>query len=523
MSKKSIKHKKGGFFGLSFDQIVKYFFCGNAFVAVVVLGLITFFLYHEGADFFPENWRSLVLYRRSGQEYVDYLKAAMDDHSALNRYLQDLRDREMKSLLKTKSPAQAQAALADFDKFSDAFDSTTDDLQGMVSDLTDAATAIKDKVKINQDRVTERNNLLKAGREKEAAAIVVPEIDYEKELAPIVWSLPAFRQKAAQLKNAIEGLTASLPVLPAPEFQLRMDKFKDLTRQYLSEFPVIEQKLESWNSGKPVPWDRAVTTFFGSKWITNSYWQDWYGILPLLAGSIMVSFIAMMIAVPLGVFSAIYVSEIATVWEKKLIKPYIEFISAIPSVVLGFFGVVVLGEALRTLSQQPFLASWFPGFPMAERLNAFTAGCLLALMAIPTIFTLSEDALNNVPLAFKEASYAMGANRLQTIIRILVPASLSGIISAVLLGFGRVIGETMVVLLCAGNRIQIPDFTQGIGAFFQPVHTMTGIIAQDMGEVERGSIQYRALFMIGIVLFLAALVINFMAQKVVRKYKISIG
>jgi len=182
----------------------------------------------------------------------------------------------------------------------------------------------------------------------------------------------------------------------------------------------------------------------------------------------------------------------------------------------------VLGTALRWLSQTRIL-SWFPGFPMSERLNALTAGCLLALISIPTIFSLAEDALNNVPQHFKEASYALGANRFQTIVRVLVPASLSGIISAILLGFGRVIGETMIVLLCAGNRIAIPDFTQGLGAFFQPVHTMTGIIAQEMGEVVKGGIHYRALFMVGVVLFTLSLVINYVAQRIVHRYRISIG
>jgi len=216
------------------------------------------------------------------------------------------------------------------------------------------------------------------------------------------------------------------------------------------------------------------------------------------------------------------VSEIAGPRERHFIKPYIEFVSAIPSVVLGFFGIAVLGTALRWTSQISFL-SWVPGFPMSERLNALTAGCLLALISVPTIFSLAEDALNNVPKHLKEASYALGANRFQTISKILVPASISGIISAVLLGFGRVIGETMVVLLCAGNRIAIPDFTQGLGAFFQPVHTMTGIIAQEMGEVVPGSIHYRALFMVGVVLFMLALIINFVAQKIVTRYRISIG
>ncbi|HSH39660.1 MAG TPA: phosphate ABC transporter permease subunit PstC, partial [Chthoniobacterales bacterium] len=268
---------------------------------------------------------------------------------------------------------------------------------------------------------------------------------------------------------------------------------------------------------------RAISAFlFGHDWITASFWQDWYGIRPLLVGSIMVSVVALFFAVPLGVCSAVYVSEIASRHEKRIIKPYIEFISAIPSVVLGFFGIAVVGQAVRAMSELPMF-SWVPFFPISERLNVFTAGLLLALMAVPTIFTLAEDALRNVPRGFKEASYALGANRLQTIVRVLVPASLSGIVSAILLGLGRVIGETMVVLLCAGNRIAIPDFTQGLGAFFQPVHTMTGIIAQEMGEVVRGSIHYRALFMVGLVLFTITLLINYLAQKLVARYRMSIG
>jgi phosphate transport system permease protein len=245
-------------------------------------------------------------------------------------------------------------------------------------------------------------------------------------------------------------------------------------------------------------------------------------MLPLVAGSLLVSLIAMVVAVPLAISAAIYVSEVATSAEKALIKPYIEFISAIPSVVLGFFGIAVLGTAIRSLSQIEALG-WIPGFPMSERLNALTAGLLLAFTSIPTIFSLAEDALTNVPRHFKEASFALGATRFQTLVRVLIPASLSGIISAVLLGFGRVIGETMVVLLCAGNRIAIPNFTEGLGVIYQPVHTMTGIIAQEMGEVAQGSIHYRALFMVGIILFLLSLLINYVAQRVVRKYRISIG
>jgi phosphate transport system permease protein len=259
---------------------------------------------------------------------------------------------------------------------------------------------------------------------------------------------------------------------------------------------------------------------FGRQWLTASFWQDWYGLLPLLTGSLLVAGVALTLAVPLGVGAAIYVNQFASVREQRVVKPAIEFISAFPSVVLGFFGIAVLGEFLRQVSQLPWLA-WVPGFPFSERLNVLTAGCLLALIAVPTIFTLAEDALNNVPRALPEASLALGASRLQTTLRIVFPAALSGIISAVLLGLGRVIGETMVVLLCAGNRIAIPDFTQGLGVMVEPVHTMTGIIAQEMGEVVRGSIHYRALFMVGLVLFLLSLAINFLAQRILRRYRLA--
>ena len=332
-----------------------------------------------------------------------------------------------------------------------------------------------------------------------------------------------FQEIAGSMKTKIGGLLTAPPALTSAKARKSFAKWKGEVEEYLRQLPAALENLRAWDPNKPVPAYRAVTSFlFGMQWITASFWQDWYGIIPLFVGSLLVSIVALVIAVPLGVSGAIYVSEVASPIEKSLIKPYIEFVSAIPSVVLGFFGIAVLGETIRALSQASFM-KWVPFFPISERLNVFTAGCLLALMAVPTIFTLAEDALRNVPRGFKEASYALGANRLQTIVRVLVPASLSGIVSAVLLGLGRVIGETMVVLLCAGNRIAIPDFTQGLGAFFQPVHTMTGIIAQEMGEVVRGSIHYRALFMVGLVLFAITLAINYGAQKLVMRYRMSIG
>ena len=449
----------------------------------------------------------------------------MEDHTALTRYLSDLRLKQFQRFTEVQklSLADANAKLREFDAFADRFSDTVRPMRAIVSDLTELVTATKEKFTNTENKKEERSQLLAEGKTAEAAAVVITAVDFEMELKPVLGTAPAFVEANAEFAKELRAALEVAPALPTPELAARMERFKQLTRDYLATFPVVEHNLATWDYRRPVPWWKPVTNFlFGREWLTASFWQDWYGMLPLFVGSLMVSGVALLIAVPLGVGAAIYVNQIATPTEQKLIKPCIEFISAIPSVVLGFFGIAVLGQSLRALSQVAWL-SWIPGFPYAERLNILTAGCLLALLAVPTIFTLAEDALNNVPRSFKEASFALGASRLQTVVRIMVPASLSGIISAVLLGLGRVLGETMVVLLCAGNRIAIPDFTAGLAVVTQPVHTMTGIIAQEMGEVVQGSIHYRALFMIGLVLFFLSLLINYLAQGVVRRYRISIG
>ena len=506
------------------EQLIKLFFGGNALVALVVLALITVFLFREGFGFFGQNLENLRLYRQSGLEYVDIIRAQTEQHAALSRSLNDLRLRQFRQAELANVPReQIDASLAAFDEFANAFSDTAVELNGLVSDLGEQASAHKEQLFARQELIRQRQHLERRGAPQEAAEIAVPDVDTAAAMAALRTGTPAFEAASAQLTEAVNQLLSTAPALADPDLQQAFDQWKDRTRRYLAALPAAAEQLRSWSPDVPVPWYRALSAFlFGEDWITASFWQDWYGIRPLLVGSILVSIVALAIAVPLGVSSAIYVSEIASRQEKRLIKPYIEFIAAIPSVVLGFFGIAVVGQAVRAMSELS-LFSWVPFFPISERLNVFTAGCLLALMAVPTIFTLAEDALRNVPRGFKEASYALGANRLQTIARVLVPASLSGIVSAVLLGLGRVIGETMVVLLCAGNRIEIPDFTQGLGAFFQPVHTMTGIIAQEMGEVVRGSMHYRALFMVGLVLFTITLGINFLAQKLVARYRMSIG
>lgn len=493
---------------LSTELAIKAFFGSNAVVAIVVLALITIFLFREGSGFFEQNLQNIRLYRQAGLEYVDIMRTQAEAHSALVRWLNLIRGQ-------TSSPA----AQADIDQFSQSFGDAGEELNALVSDASDQALALRDTI-TGHVAETESDWPADAAAPVTAAPIVA---DQKQLLSALRSNTGRFEGIAASMEQKIRALLPSVPTLSDEKAQNSLTKWKHRAEQYVNGLPATVEQLHKWGPSIPIPWHRSVTSFlFGKDWVTASFWQDWYGIIPLLVGSIMVAVVALAIAVPFGVSAAIYVSEVAARGEKSLIKPYIEFISAIPSVVLGFFGIAVVGSAVRALSHASFL-SWVPFFPISERLNVFTAGCLLALMAVPTIFTLAEDALRNVPRGFKEASYALGANRLQTIARVLVPASLSGIISAILLGLGRVIGETMVVLLCAGNRIAIPDFTHNLGAFFQPVHTMTGIIAQEMGEVVRGSIHYRALFMVGLVLFVLTLGINYLAQRLVARYRMSIG
>ena len=482
------------------EQTIKAFFGGNALVAVIVLALITIFLFREGFGFFGQNLENLRLYRQAGLEYVDIIRNLQSEHEALSRKLSDIRLRKVRALeMRHASPDNITAALASFDQFAANFSDAAENLRGLVSDLTDQASGLKEQVSAGD--LSSRDPALHSLREGGAT----------------------FETISANMTANLYALLAAAPPLADPAAEKSFAQWKSAVRDYLASLPAASEQLREWSPDAPIPWYRSITSFlFGREWVTASFWQDWYGIVPLLVGSVMVALVALLIAVPLGVASAIYVSEVASPHEKRFIKPYIEFISAIPSVVLGFFGIAVVGQAIRAASQSSLL-KWVSFFPISERLNIFTAGCLLAFMAVPTIFTLAEDALRNVPRGFKEASYALGANRVQTIARVTVPASLSGIVSAILLGLGRVIGETMVVLLCAGNRIAIPDFTQGIGAIFQPVHTMTGIIAQEMGEVVRGSTHYRALFMVGLVLFTITLGINWLAQRFVARFRMSIG
>jgi len=224
--------------------------------------------------------------------------------------------------------------------------------------------------------------------------------------------------------------------------------------------------------------------------------EDRYGILPLLVGSLVVTAGAVIIAVPLGLVTAIYLGEIAPAWQREILKPVIEILAGIPSIVLGFFGWIALAPTIQRL-----------GAPSG--LTGFTGSLILAYMALPTIVSITEDALYAVPKEYRDGSLAIGATRWQTIWRVVVPAARSGIVIAVMLGIGRAIGETMAVMLVTGNAANIPN---GIGFLFQPLRTMTATIAAEMGEVAQGSLHYSVLFGIGIILFAITLLINSLAS-----------
>lgn len=520
---------------LTKDELIKFFFGANAWVAIVVLGLIMLSLYSEsiGFDpangFFGQNYRNLLRYRQAGLEFVDIVKNETGDIDNLGKVLADVRLEELKRQITAGQKAgksqdqaieDANASLAPLDAYTAQLTGLEDPLNNIISPLGDTVTATRDAMIDIENHESAVRLYLSKGRRDLAAqeqARIQP-IDLDAAVKPLRDAIPSIRDANTQLSAALATFATQTPPALDEKMKAQLADFPDEVRAFAATIPEYEHKVETWDPHTPLPWYAGIVDFFfNTQWLTASTWQEYYGILPLLVGSTLISIVALAIAVPLGVGAGIYINQIATPWEQNLVKPAIEFISAIPSVVLGFFGVAVLGEFLFKLSEWGFL----PHF--SSRLNIITAGILLAFMAVPTIFTLTEDAINNVPRAFKEASYALGANRLQTIWRIILPASLSGVISAVLLGFGRVIGETMVVLLCAGNSIQIPPMSDGLMVLFQPVHTMTGIIAQELGEAENGSIEWHALFMVGLLLFIISLFINYLAQQVVRKFKISIG
>ena len=239
---------------------------------------------------------------------------------------------------------------------------------------------------------------------------------------------------------------------------------------------------------------------FGTAWTPTAFVPS-YGIFPLIAGTILVTIGAMVFAVPLSLGCAIYISELASPRVKKVLKPAVELLAGIPSVVYGFFGLIFLTNFIRVTFDLPTGETWL------------AASVLLGIMALPTIISVSEDAISSVPREYKEGSLAIGATRWQTMSRVIVPAALSGIAAAIILGIGRAIGETMAVLMVAGNAAIIPD---PIWNILSPLRTLTGTLGIEMGEVSVGSEHYNALFGIAVVLLIITLIVNLSAVAILR-------
>ena len=239
--------------------------------------------------------------------------------------------------------------------------------------------------------------------------------------------------------------------------------------------------------------------FLGDEWFPTATPAPLFGIVPLVMGTLWVSLAAILFALPLGMAVAIYMAELANDKVRKILKPVIELLAGIPSVVYGFFGLVVIVP----LIQQVF------GLPVGE--TALAGSIILAIMALPTIITVAEDSIRNVPRAVKEASLALGATQWQTIRRVVLPYSVSGIMAAVVLGIGRAIGETMAVLMVTGNSAIIPH------GLLEPVRTIPATIAAELGEAPNGGVHYEALFLLGCILFVITLIISITAEMMAAK------
>lgn len=260
-----------------------------------------------------------------------------------------------------------------------------------------------------------------------------------------------------------------------------------------------------FREGTPIFKDVGFFKFiFGQKWYPT-YNPPEFGILPLILGSLWVTLGAVLVCVPLGVGSALYLHEIAGFKQRQFLKPVIELLASIPSVVYGFFGMVIVTPFLQQV------------FNLPTGMTALNASLILGLMATPTVCSISEDALSYVPRAFREASFAVGATRWQTLTKVVIPAAGSGISTAIILGMSRAIGETMTVLMVAGGAAVIPK------TFLEPVRPMTAAIAAEMGEAPMGSDHYHALFAIALILFLVTFIFNIIAEIISRRFRIKLG
>ena len=332
-----------------------------------------------------------------------------------------------------------------------------------------------------------------------------------------------------QLKNIFDQKTTNWSELGGKPDSIILFRVEDITKYYTEEqiganFEYLpmrinqvvdsipgmiaffsEKYLATDFKGKQVNIDKVKLVEFlnGREWLPTAQPTAQLGVKPLILGTLWVSFGAIMLALPLGLAAAIYLSEIADERVRKILKPVIELLAGIPSVVYGFFGLVIIVPLIQKLFD----------LPVGE--TALAGSIILGIMALPTIITISEDAMRNTPRAMKEASLALGASKWQTIFRVVVPYSASGITAGAILGIGRAIGETMAVLMVTGNAAVIPH------SILEPVRTIPATIAAELGEAPNGGLHYKALFALGCILFIITLFINLTVEFISnrKKYK----
>jgi phosphate transport system permease protein len=287
------------------------------------------------------------------------------------------------------------------------------------------------------------------------------------------------------------------------DYALLPEKLGEVITQNPSIIAFIPQQyVPADNVGVKVLLAESISpiNFFGGKeWLPTATPSPLFGVLPLILGTLLVSIVAILIALPLGLGVAIYLSELAGERTRKFMKPAIELLAGIPSVVYGFFGLVVLVPIVQKV------------FSLSVGETAFTGSLILAIMALPTIITVAEDAMRNTPLAMREASLALGATHWQTIYKVIIPYSASGISAAVVLGIGRAIGETMAVLMVTGNAAVMPH------SLFEPIRTIPATIAAELGEAPAGGAHYQSLFLLGCILFVITMIISIVSEIINRK------
>lgn len=293
-----------------------------------------------------------------------------------------------------------------------------------------------------------------------------------------------------------DSLGANLEFMPQ-----RINQFIKAHSGVIAYFPESYKPKNFEGTIIPVGNVKVSEFLMQTKWYPTNTPAAQLGVLPMILGTLWISLGAILIALPLGLATAIYLAEVADKRLRNILKPLIELLAGIPSVVYGFFGLVVV---------VPFVQKTF-GLAVGE--TALVGSIILGIMALPTIITIAEDAILTAPKSLKEASLALGASRWQTMVRVVIPYAKSGIAAAVILGIGRAVGETMAVLMVSGNASVIPH------SFLQPMRTIPATIAAELGEASAGGVHYKALFALGIILFIITFGINLTVELIKSKSK----